>query len=746
MDHYDLVVIGTGFGATMTALTVLHKVPQMPTTGQPPKVLMLERGSWWTTPVPTVQDHVVRTKSFLEEKGQPVQVWSAAENMRGLLDLFTRCARRKGNEDGLYDFTHFGRTFLGIFRLKNDGVSVLRASGVGGGSLVYSNITVRPPNFIFDSWGLSWTPTSRDQYFELARDAIGYGVVHAWNEWERGNIPTTKPVLFDPQKPPPYNGLSNIAGRTAGLDPGWETPPVPDPVFPAGARKTARLPAGPAPKKSHVIDRARAFQSAVQAMGTADHWGTVESSISDSGYPNQNLVDPNGHPLMQADGALNYCERQGRCHIGCLPGARNTLNKQLMGAAIGKPLPSELRPGVVPPPQPGDPVSIGPTFPSLKIHALAEVDVVKDRPEGGYVVRYKQRHQGNPSAFDWVEVSTDRVVLSAGCLGTNEILLRSRERGVLKGLSDNLGKGFSGNGDYLAFLEETKHPINLSRGPAQTSVAHFNEKANQDKFHIVEDEGIPRALSWAVGFGLPLIKQLSKGPPGLLFKLCFLLRWLLRQPCIFIKALFANSRKRQKEFLSEDELTMNMMCITASGRDRGNGEFRLGEGVGESPLRLVTPGGPFFKDPIYVEIDKTLNGPNQDGKGGLAAQLVDPTKHKTKKFRNPFLSEAMDKLAGRSMTSTHPLGGCRIGKDASDGVVDEWGRVFDKMSPGGNGVKTGLYVADASLMRTALGVNPSLTISAMSLRVADGMVQSILGKPLPPPPPTAPPLAIPPPP
>ena len=33
---------------------------------------------------------------------------------------------------------------------------------------------------------------------------------------------------------------------------------------------------------------------------------------------------------------VNYCERQGRCNVGCLPGARHTLNKQLMAAIFGK--------------------------------------------------------------------------------------------------------------------------------------------------------------------------------------------------------------------------------------------------------------------------------------------------------------------------------------------------------------------------------------------------------------------------
>src|SRR5262249_8027759 len=41
MDHYDAIVIGTGFGGTVAAtrLAAKHK-----------KVLLLERGTWWFTP------------------------------------------------------------------------------------------------------------------------------------------------------------------------------------------------------------------------------------------------------------------------------------------------------------------------------------------------------------------------------------------------------------------------------------------------------------------------------------------------------------------------------------------------------------------------------------------------------------------------------------------------------------------------------------------------------------------------
>jgi cholesterol oxidase len=59
-----------------------------------------------------------------------------------------------------------------------------------------------------------------------------------------------------------------------------------------------------------------------------------------------------------------------------------------------------------------------------------------------------------------------------------------------------------------------------------------------------------------------------------------------------------------------------------------------------------------------------------------------------------------------NLTSTaHILGGCPMGADPSQGVIDKYGRVFgyDRF-----------YVADGSIVPVNLSVNPSLTICALS--------------------------------
>ena len=60
-------------------------------------------------------------------------------------------------------------------------------------------------------------------------------------------------------------------------------------------------------------------------------------------------------------------------------------------------------------------------------------------------------------------------------------------------------------------------------------------------------------------------------------------------------------------------------------------------------------------------------------------------------------------------TTAHILGGCAIASDAGSGVVDSSGEVFGH---------PGLFVMDGSLIGANLGVNPSLTITALAEHIA----------------------------
>ncbi|MEA2390541.1 MAG: enediyne biosynthesis protein [Solirubrobacteraceae bacterium] len=65
--------------------------------------------------------------------------------------------------------------------------------------------------------------------------------------------------------------------------------------------------------------------------------------------------------------------------------------------------------------------------------------------------------------------------------------------------------------------------------------------------------------------------------------------------------------------------------------------------------------------------------------------------------------------------AAHPLGGCRMAEHGDLGVVDHSGRVFGY---------EGLHCIDSSIVPSSLGVNPSLTIAALSERCAERLVAS----------------------
>jgi cholesterol oxidase len=60
--------------------------------------------------------------------------------------------------------------------------------------------------------------------------------------------------------------------------------------------------------------------------------------------------------------------------------------------------------------------------------------------------------------------------------------------------------------------------------------------------------------------------------------------------------------------------------------------------------------------------------------------------------------------------TVHPLGGCPMGRNAGEGVVDAFGEVFGH---------PGLFVADGSVMPGPVGANPALTIAALADRFAE---------------------------
>jgi cholesterol oxidase len=70
----------------------------------------------------------------------------------------------------------------------------------------------------------------------------------------------------------------------------------------------------------------------------------------------------------------------------------------------------------------------------------------------------------------------------------------------------------------------------------------------------------------------------------------------------------------------------------------------------------------------------------------------------------------------RKLLTAHPLGGCKMSDDKENGVVNAVGEVWGYPN---------LYVADGSIIPTALSVNPSMTIAALAERIGEHIVKSL---------------------
>src|SRR5882724_8885388 len=134
---FDVIIIGSGFGATVLAIDQSAKGKS---------VLILERGVWWSTPELSGENQM---NPYV--KLQPVQYWPRPDHRRGLID-FLSVVKASGPLGDLQDFANgIADFFTGrkqpqpLYRYNTFAdADIITASGVGGGSLIYSNVTLEP--------------------------------------------------------------------------------------------------------------------------------------------------------------------------------------------------------------------------------------------------------------------------------------------------------------------------------------------------------------------------------------------------------------------------------------------------------------------------------------------------------------------------------------------------------------------------------------------------------------------------
>jgi cholesterol oxidase len=682
-NDFEAVVVGSGFGGTILALSLANKFESDNAKNNTnKKVCVLERGQWWITHELNYTPNEKRKTSpnmreFLEDNKRPYHYWAHPDSVKGVLELLSTV--RELSKTGLYDLRILGN------------VSVICASGLGGGSLIYSNVILPPHPSVYRDWPTQSDGKKLEDYFDIAKAFIG------------------------------VNKITTNAGLSGNK-----------------------------------LEKTKAFQEAGQALIDEGYQnivntkieggktiGDFDADLSITNVPG-GLFDAQQPPPQEIERLLkqnNDCQRQGRCILGCIPGARHTFNKKLVEALNPKP-PAKPKP--------------------LEVRELSEAYDIEfnEGDEYKYTISYFE-YDPKTEERQSKKMQAKILIIAAGTLGSNELLMKCKVRNHLK-LSEMLGKKFFTNGDILGFMTLENRMIDITRGPINT--AHIAFKTNEKEFaYTIEDSTIPKMVAPAFATILELTAGLEGKIGGTFWKKLSQDIWLLyrframdlifrglsptKQVSLFSKAWNDDSvRNVLKDILKnrplEDETTRRLMerLLTFATTDYADSyaspEERMSKffvfscmGRGEKPgiLKLKTEW-------------ENLENKNDPGEKLF---LEWPAKENNMVFKD--ILEGMKKLAGKidkggeervftplwnfddpgssSSVILHPLGGCTMGDNVESGVVDNYGRVFwNDSSLNKTKVYPDLYVIDGSVFPDTVGVNPSLTIAAIAFRAAEKIV------------------------
>ncbi|MCA9925835.1 MAG: GMC family oxidoreductase [Anaerolineales bacterium] len=359
------------------------------------------------------------------------------------------------------------------------------------------------------------------------------------------------------------------------------------------------------------------------------------------GEPGEMVPDP----FFGGDGPDRAgCIHCGGCMVGCRHNAKNTLDKNYLYFAEKNG--AEIQ---------------------------AEANVVAIRPLYGpqpdnarYEIIYEH-------ITDWIfkrqsTVRTQNIVLSAGVLGTVDLLLRCRdELTTLPYLSAQLGKMVRSNSEALMGITAREETVDYSEGVAITS--HFWI----DDVTSVEPVRYPPGSSFMRTLTLPLVSLAGTFRE----RLWRVFEYGVRQPFDFLTVRILPEWARKNTILLIMQTVENKMHF-----ERGRSLWTL------------------FRKGLVSKRDKDEPIPAVIDAGRT---VVNRFAEKT----NGAPWSAMNEVLMGTPSTAHILGGCGIGADETTGVIDANHQVFNY---------PGMYVADGSVIPANLGVNPSLTITAMAER------------------------------
>jgi len=284
--------------------------------------------------------------------------------------------------------------------------------------------------------------------------------------------------------------------------------------------------------------------------------------------------------------------------------------------------------------------------------------------DGGYEVELSHPLKRN---HNYPPLRTNKVVLAAGVLGTLELLYRSRDAGTLPELSPMFGRRVRTNSEAIVGAIARDRDIDLSKGPAISSDFYFNAHT-----HITQNR-LPPSYWFMKLYSGPLVDGAEP------------LRRALKTVWQFIRHPLRSTASLRvwKDWHKRTTL------LTVMQNHDNQLAFNWGRGFFSGfkrGLQSATPSGK--STPTYI--------PEANTAVRTYAEVSDGVPY------NSLMESALNMSA-----TAHILGGCAIGANPKEGAIDSHHQLFGYPD---------LYVVDAAAIPANVGVNPSLTITAMAER------------------------------
>ena len=288
---------------------------------------------------------------------------------------------------------------------------------------------------------------------------------------------------------------------------------------------------------------------------------------------------------------------------------------------------------------------------------LAEQEVYNVVPtQDGYEIKFKTSTRFFKSRKT---VKTKGVIFSGGVLGTIKLLLKLKQKSLPK-LSDRLGHDIRTNNESLISVTNLDGKKDMSKGVAIGSILNTDKNSHLEIVRYAKGSGFWRLSHLPLTHGKNTIVRVAKMATS-----------FIKHPLAYLKLYTTKDWSKSTAIL----LFMQTLDSTLKFKRNSLGIMNTKVAEGKKPSAFIP---------------ESLK---------LAKQYANITKGKETVF-------GLEPLAGIPSTA-HILGGAVMGEDSSKGVIDKDNKVFGYDN---------MFICDGSMISANPGVNPSLSITAISER------------------------------